>query len=388
MENKTLSSGEIYSNTEADKLDNQYDYLVVGSGLFGSVFAYEMTKIGKKCLIIEKKTHIGGNCYTENKDGINIHTYGPHIFHTNDKSIWEWINQFTEFHNYRHSPRVSYKNKTFSFPINLMTLHQLWGVNTPKEAEDKLKEVSIKNDNPQNLEEWILSQVGEDIYNTFIKGYTQKQWNKDPKELPTSIIKRLPIRTNFDDNYFFDKYQGIPVGGYTQIFEKMLQGIEVKTGVDYFENKEYWNSLADKIVFTGKIDEFFDYQFGELEYRSLEFKNERLEMNDYQGCSIVNYTEFDIPYTRITEHKHFENSKSDVTWITKEYPKDYKRGETPYYPINDDKNNKIYNQYKELSKQHTNIIFGGRLSEYKYYDMHQIIGSALSKVKKELSNEK
>jgi UDP-galactopyranose mutase len=269
-----------------------------------------------------------------------------------------------------------------------MTLQQLWGVKTPKEAEQKLKEVSIPNDNPENLEEWILSQVGEDIYNTFIKGYTQKQWNKDPKELPTSIIKRLPIRTNFDDNYFFDKYQGIPVGGYTQIFEKMLQGIEVKIGVDYFENKEYWNSLAHKIVFTGKIDEFFDYQFGELEYRSLEFKNERLEMNDYQGCSIVNYTEFDIPYTRITEHKHFENSKSDVTWITKEYPKDYKKGETPYYPINDGKNNRIYNKYKELSKDHSNIIFGGRLSEYKYYDMHQIIGSALSKVKKELSNEK
>ena len=369
------------------KNNMKYDYLIVGSGLFGSVFAHEMTKAGKKCLIIESKKHIGGNCYTENKDGINIHTYGPHIFHTNDKNIWKWINQFTEFHSYKHSPKVSYNGNMYSFPINLMTLHQLWGVKTPKEAQDKLKEVSISNDNPQNLEEWILSQVGEDIYKTFIKGYTQKQWNKDPKELPTSIIKRLPIRTNFNDNYFFDKYQGIPVGGYTQIFEKMLEGIEIRTGIDYFSNKEYLNSIAKKVVFTGKIDEFFDYRFGELEYRSLEFVNEKIDVEDYQGCSIVNYTDYEIPYTRITEHKHFEDSKSDVTWITREYPLDYKKGETPYYPINDEKNNKIFNQYKELSNQHSNIIFGGRLSEYKYYDMHQIIGSALSKVKKELSNE-
>jgi UDP-galactopyranose mutase len=366
---------------------NKYDYLIVGSGLFGSVFAHEMTKAGKKCLIIESKNHIGGNCYTKNKDGINIHTYGPHIFHTNDKGIWEWINQFTEFHSYKHSPKVSYDGSMYSFPINLMTLHQLWGVKTPKEAQDKLKEVSIPNDNPQNLEEWILSQVGEDIYETFIKGYTQKQWNKDPKDLPTSIIKRLPIRTSFDDNYFFDKYQGIPVGGYTQIFEKMLEGIEVRTGVDYFFDKEYYNSLADKIVFTGKIDEFFDYQFGELEYRSLKFVNQKIDVEDYQGCSIVNYTDYEIPYTRITEHKHFEGSKSDVTWITKEYPLDYKKGETPYYPINDEKNNTMYSKYKELSKD-SNVIFGGRLSEYKYYDMHQIIGSALTKAKKELSNEK
>jgi UDP-galactopyranose mutase len=363
------------------------DYLIVGSGLFGSVFAHEMTKAGKKCLIIEKRNHIAGNCHSENKDGINVHTYGPHIFHTNDKGIWEWINQFTSFHSYKHSPKVNYKNKMYSFPINLMTLNQIWGVNTPEEAKQKLDEVRIKNDNPKNLEEWILSQVGKDIYETFIKGYTQKQWNKDPKELPTFIIKRLPIRTNFDDNYFFDKYQGTPVGGYTQIFEKMLEGIEVKTNVNYFENKEYWNSLANKVVFTGKIDEFFDYQFGELEYRTLRFDNRKVETEDYQGCSIVNYTDFNIPYTRITEHKHFENSKSDVTWITTEYPKDYEKGDVPYYPINDDKNNSMYEKYKDLSKE-SNIIFGGRLSEYKYYDMHQIIGSALSKVKKELNNEK
>ena len=362
-----------------------YDYLIVGSGLFGSTFAYEMNKAGKKCLVIESKEHIAGNCYTENKDGINIHTYGPHVFHTNDEKIWKWINQFTEFHLYKHSPKVKYQDKVYSFPINLMTLNQIWGVKTPEEAKAKLEEVRVKNDNPKNLEEWILSQVGEDIYNTFIKGYTQKQWEKHPKELPTFIIKRLPIRTNFDDNYFFDKYQGIPIGGYTQIFEKLLAGIEVRLNTDYFSNKEYFNSIAKKIVFTGKIDEFYDYQFGELEYRTLKFVNEKHEIEDYQGCSIVNYTEYDIPYTRITEHKHFENSNSKVTWITKEYSSKYKKGDIPYYPINDEKNNKIYNQYKELSSKDENIIFGGRLAEYKYYDMHQIIGSALSKIKKELN---
>lgn len=362
----------------------EYNYLIVGSGLFGSVFAHEMTKAGKKCLIVEKKQHIGGNCYTENKDGINIHTYGPHIFHTNNKKIWEWINQFTEFHNYRHSPRVLYNNKMYSFPINLMTLQQLWGVKTPKEASDKLKEVSIPNDNPQNLEEWVLSQVGEDIYKTFIKGYTHKQWNRDPKELPISIIKRLPIRTSFNDNYFFDIYQGIPVGGYTQIFEKMLKGIEVRTDVDYFANREYYNSLAEKIVYTGKIDEFYNYQFGELEYRSLEFINQKIPTSDYQGCAVVNYTDINVPYTRITEHKHFENSESDVTWITTEFPVNNTRDTTPYYPINDIKNISLYNKYRELSKS-TNVIFGGRLAEYKYYDMHQIIGSALFKAEKELT---
>jgi UDP-galactopyranose mutase len=366
-------------------INMMYDYLIVGSGLFGSTFAYEMTKVGKKCLIIESKEHIAGNCYTENKDGINIHTYGPHIFHTNDKGIWEWVNQFAEFNNYRHCVRVSYDDKMYSFPINLMTLNQLWGVKTPEEAKAKLKSVSIPNDNPQNLEEWILSQVGEDIYKTFVKGYTTKQWGKLPKELPTFIIKRLPIRTSFDDNYYFDKYQGIPIGGYTKMFEKMLEGIEVRTGVDYFLDKEYYDSIAKKVVFTGKIDEFFNYQFGELEYRTLSFVNERLDVEDYQGCAQVNYGDENVPYTRITEHKHFEKSDSKVTWISKEYSMTYKNGDIPYYPINDEKNNKIYNQYKELSNQYPNIIFGGRLSEYKYYDMHQIIGSALTKVKKELN---
>jgi UDP-galactopyranose mutase len=360
----------------------KYDFLIVGSGLFGSVFAHEATKAGKKCLIIEKRNHIGGNCYTEKIDNINIHKYGPHIFHTNDKKIWDWIQQFGEFNQYKHSPKVNYKGEIYSFPINLLTLNKLWGVTTPEEAIEKLEEVKIKCDNPRNLEDWILSQVGNDIYETFIKGYTKKQWNKDPKELPSSIIKRLPIRTNYNDNYFFDKYQGIPIDGYTNLFKNMLKGIDILENIDYFSEKDKWDSMADKVVFTGKIDEFFDYKFGELEYRSLTFVEERHETEDYQGCSIVNYTDLETPQTRITEHKHFDDAKSDVTWITKEYPKNYQNGDTPYYPINDDKNNELYRKYKELADSTPNVIFGGRLSEYKYYDMHQIIASALTKVKK------
>jgi UDP-galactopyranose mutase len=360
-----------------------YDYLIVGSGIYGSVFAYEMTKIGKKCLVIEKRKHLGGNCYTEKKDNINIHTYGAHIFHTNDKIIWDWINQFSEFNNYQHRLKVNYNNSIYSFPINLLTLNQIWGTNTPIEAQKKLESVRVENYDPKNLEEWILSQVGEEIYDIFIKGYTTKQWNRDPKELPSSIIKRLPIRLNFNDNYFFDKYQGIPVDGYTKIFEKIYENIEVRTNVDYFQNREYFDSISKKIVFTGKIDEFFDYKYGELEYRSLIFENELHNIEDYQGCSVMNYTDSNVLYTRICEHKHFENSKSNVTWITKEYPKNYQKGDIPYYPINDEKNNKIYQKYKDLSKDYSNLIFGGRLSEYRYYDMHQVIGSALKKVKDE-----
>jgi UDP-galactopyranose mutase len=365
----------------------KYDFLIVGSGLFGSVFAHEAKKNGKKSLIIDKRDHIGGNCYSENVDGINVHKYGPHIFHTNDKQIWDWIQQFGEFNNYKHSPKVNYNDKIYSFPINLLTLQQLWGVKTPEEAENKLNEVKVNIDSPKNLEEWILSQVGVEIYETFIKGYTIKQWDKDPKELPTSIIKRLPIRTNFDDNYFFDKYQGIPKDGYTKLFENMLTGIEVKLNVDYFKEKEKWDSICDKIVFTGKIDEFFGYKFGELEYRSLKFVEKKFDTPDYQGCSIVNYTDQKIPYTRITEHKHFDGANSDVTWITKEFPSKYKKGDVPYYPINNDENNKKYNEYKKLAESTPNVIFGGRLAEYKYYDMHQIIASAITKLKKEL-NEK
>jgi UDP-galactopyranose mutase len=365
-------------------MQKKYDYLIVGSGLFGSTFAHEATKKGKKCLIIDKRNHIAGNCYSENIDGINIHKYGPHIFHTNDKKIWEWIQQFGEFNNYKHSPKVNYNGKIYSFPINLLTLQQLWGVSTPEEAKTKLNEVKMNIPSPKNLEEWVLSEVGREIYEIFIKGYTSKQWNKDPKDLPISIIKRLPIRINFNDNYFFDKYQGIPTCGYTKLFENMTKGIETKLNIDYFNDREMWDSVANKVVFTGKIDEFFNYRFGELEYRSLNFVEEKLSTEDYQGCSIVNYTDHKIPYTRITEHKHFDSSKSDVTWITKEYPKDYKKGGDPYYPINNSENNKKYEKYKELSKDLPNVIFGGRLSEYKYYDMHQIIASAINKLNKDL----
>lgn len=362
-----------------------YDYLIVGSGLFGSTFAYEMRKAGKKCLIIEKSNHIGGNCYTEKRDNINIHVYGPHIFHTNDKKIWDWINSICEFSNYKYNPKVNYKDNIYSFPINLFTLYQIWGTKTPEEAISMLNSSIIKNDNPQNLEEWTLSQVGPDIYNIFIKGYTTKQWGKDPKQLPMSIIKRLPIRTNFDDNYFFDKYQGIPIGGYTQIFDKLLYRTRVRLNTDYFSNREFFDKIAKKVVYTGKIDEYFNYQYGELEYRTLNFVHEKHNIPDYQGCAAINYTDYDIPYTRITEHKHFENIKSDVTWITKEYPKQYQNGDIPYYPINDKINNDKFYQYKKLADNTENVIFGGRLAEYKYYDMHQIIASALNKVSKELS---
>lgn len=362
----------------------KYDYLIIGAGLFGSVFAYEMTKQGKKCLIIDKRNHIGGNCYSENKDGINIHKYGPHIFHTNDKKIWDWIQQFGEFNNYKHSPKVNFNGDIFSFPINLLTLNKLWGVKTPEEAKEKIESVRVKIDNPKNLEEWVLSQVGHEIYETFIKGYTVKQWNKDPKELPVSIIKRLPIRLNFDDNYFFDKYQGIPVDGYTKLFENMTKDIDIMLNIDYFSDMERFNAMADKIVFTGKIDEFFGYKYGCLDYRSLTFIEEKHNIEDYQGCSIVNYTDEKTEHTRITEHKHFDSVKSEVTWITKEYPKTYENGDTPYYPINDKKNNEIYLKYKKEADKLDKIIFGGRLAEYKYYDMHQIIASALHKTKNEI----
>lgn len=367
-------------------MDKFYDYVIVGSGLFGSVFAYEANKKGKKVLVLEKRNHLGGNCYTYNLNNINVHKYGPHIFHTNDKKIWDYINQFAKFNNFVNRPKVNHQGNIYSFPINLFTLYQLWGVKTPEEAKKKLEEVKIVNHDPKNLEEWMLSQVGVDIYEKFIKGYTTKQWGRDPRELPASIIKRLPIRLTFDDNYFNDKYQGIPEGGYTQIFEKLLEGIEVKTSVDFFENKKYWEGIANKIIYTGKIDELYDYKYGMLEYRSLRFELEIME-GDYQGNAVVNYTDQSVAYTRICEHKHFDYQNQETTVITKEYPADYTVNSVPYYPIGDDKNNKIYKMYSELNKQENKYILGGRLAEYKYYDMHQIIGSAMVACKKELGCE-
>lgn len=360
-----------------------YDYLIVGTGLFGSIFAYEANKKNKKVLVLEKRDHIGGNCFTEKINDIHVHKYGPHIFHTNNKKIWDYINQFAEFNNFTYRPKVNYNNNIYSFPINLFTLYQLWGVSTPQQAREKLEQVKIKNDDPKNLEEWILSQVGLEIYEKFIKGYTSKQWNRDPKDLPASIIKRLPIRLTFDDNYFNDRYQGIPIGGYTQIFEKMLDGVEIKTGIDFFNDKEHWEQVSNKIIYTGKIDELYNYKFGKLEYRSLKFENEILN-DDYQGNAVINYTEKNVPYTRICEHKHFDYHNQISTIITKEYPEEYNGKNTPYYPIGDEKNNNLYKMYFDLNKQQNKYILGGRLAEYKYYDMHQIIGSAMLTCKEEL----
>ena len=360
-----------------------YDYLIVGSGLYGSVFAHEATKAGKTCLVLEKKEHIGGNIYTKNVGGINVHEYGPHIFHTSNRKIWDYVNQFATFNNFVNRPKVSYKNKLYSFPINLLTLYQLWDVKTPEQATEKLLANKVKIDNPQNLEEWCLSEIGTELYETFIKGYTQKQWKADPKELPTFIIKRIPIRTNFDDNYYFDTYQGIPIGGYTQIIEKMLSGVEVKLNTDYLADKDNWDKIAKKILYTGPIDAYFNYQFGDLDYRTTSFEHEMVPVKDYQGNALINYTDVDVPYTRIIEHKHFDQVNVSHTLITREYPEVWKRGLTPYYPINNEKNTKIYNQYKELTKELSNVLFGGRLAEYKYYDMHQVIASALYDFEKE-----
>ena len=355
-----------------------YDYLIVGAGLFGSICARELTNAGKKVLVIDKRDHIGGNCYTSKVGGINVHVYGPHIFHTNNKQVWDYINKYAEFNHFTLRPKVKYKSNMYSFPINLMTLHQVYGVTTPQQAESILELERIECKNPKNLEDWILSQVGEKIYERFIKGYTTKQWGRSPKELPASIIKRLPIRLTYDDNYFNDRYQGIPIGGYTQIFEKLLDGIEVKLNIDYLQDKENLDNLAHKIIYTGPIDKFYGYAYGNLDYRSLRFESEYIDIPDYQGNAIINYNEEEIPYTRIVEHKHFEFGTQDHTIITREYPST--EGE-PYYPINDIKNNKKYDLYKKLMIQEEKHIFGGRLADYKYYDMHQVIASALHQVK-------
>ena len=364
----------------------KYDYLIVGAGLFGATFAYEMNKIGKKCLVIDRRNHIGGNVYCENINGINVHKYGAHIFHTNDKAIWNYINQFAEFNNYINSPIANYKGEIYNLPFNMNTFSKLWGISTPEEAIAKIgeqkKEYNISE--PKNLEEQAISLVGKDIYLKLVKEYTEKQWGRDCKELPAFIIKRLPVRFTYDNNYFNDKYQGIPIGGYNVIIEKMLQGSTVELGVDYLKNREKYNQLADKILYTGMIDEYYDYKFGNLEWRSLKFKNEiYYDIDNYQGNAVVNYTSHDQEYTRIIEHKHFEFNKCKGTVITKEYPQKWKNGDEAYYPVNDDKNNQLFSKYKELVDKEEKVIFGGRLGNYKYYDMDKIISCALDLVRKE-----
>ena len=365
----------------------KYDYLIVGSGLFGSIFAYEANKKGKKCLVIEKRSHIGGNIYTENVEGIQVHKYGAHIFHTSNKEVWKYINQFAEFNRYTNSPVARYKDELYNMPFNMNTFHALWGVITPEEAKQKIeeekKEAGITE--PKNLEEQAISLVGKTIYEKLVKGYTEKQWGRKATELPSFIIKRLPVRFIYDNNYFNDSYQGIPTGGYTQIIEKMLDGIEVRLDYDYFEHKDELKDIADKIIFTGPIDKFYDYQFGELEYRSLRFETETLNISNYQGNAVVNYTEYEVPYTRIIEHKHFDNTEDiDKTIITREYPAKWDKDKEPYYTINDEKNTSLYNRYKELSQKDSHVIFGGRLGQYKYFDMDKVIKEALDCVRKEL----
>ena len=364
----------------------KYDYLIVGAGLFGSVFAYEAGKKGKKCLVIDKRSHIGGNIYTENIEGINVHKYGAHIFHTSDKNIWDYVNNFAHFNRYTNSPVARYKNETYNLPFNMNTFNKLWGVFTPAEAKAKIAEelADVKIDQPKNLEEQAIKLIGKTIYQKLVKGYTEKQWGMKATELPPFIIKRLPVRFTYDNNYFNDSYQGIPEGGYTQIIEKMLSNCEVQLNYDYFEHKEELENIAEKIIFTGPIDKFYDYKFGQLEYRSVRFETEILDTDNFQGNAVVNYTEYEVPYTRIIEHKHFEFGTQPKTVISREYSDKWTSDKEPYYPINNDKNNALYQKYSELAATEKNVIFGGRLGQYKYYDMHVVISEALKLCQKEL----
>lgn len=369
----------------------EYDYLIVGSGLFGATFAYRAKQAGKKCLVIDKRNHKGGNVYCENIEGINVHKYGAHIFHTSNKEVWNFVNSIVEFNRYTNSPVANYKGKLYNLPFNMNTFYQMWGVVTPQQAKEKIEEqkaAAVESmqqagiTEPRNLEEQAISLIGTDIYKTLIKGYTEKQWGRKCTELPAFIIKRLPVRFVYDNNYFNDKYQGIPIGGYNKLIEGLLDGTEVKTGVDFFDNRTYWENIAKKIVFTGKIDEFYDYRFGKLEYRTVRFEEEIHDCCNYQGNAVVNYTDKEVPYTRIIEHKHFEMFGSEIdncpkTVISKEYSMEWKDGMEPYYPVNDRKNSNLYALYKELADKTKNVIFGGRLAEYKYYDMAPIIEKVL-----------
>lgn len=370
---------------------NQYDYLIVGAGLFGATFAYFAHKQGKKCLVIDKRLHLGGNVYCENMEGINVHKYGAHIFHTSNKEVWNFVNSIVEFNRYTNNPLANYKGKLYNLPFNMNTFYQMWGVSTPEAAlaviEEQKSEAIRKMEidgviEPRNLEEQAQVLIGKDIYEKLIKGYTEKQWGRKCEDLPAFIIRRLPVRLVFDNNYFNDKYQGIPVGGYNKLIEGLLDGIETKTGIDFFSDRAHWMSVADKIIFTGKIDEFYDYRFGNLEYRTVRFEEEVIDCSNYQGNAVVNYTEREVPYTRIIEHKHFEMFGQEVytcpkTVISREYSTEWKLGMEPYYPVNDERNSQLYLKYKELADGETNVTFGGRLAEYKYYDMASVIESVV-----------
>lgn len=359
-----------------------YDYLIVGAGLFGAVFAHEMMQRGRKCLVIDRRGHIGGNCYTERIEGINVHKYGAHIFHTSDKEIWDYINQFAEFNNFVNSPMAIYGSEIYNLPFNMNTFSKMWGIKAPSEAKKIIAEQISRLDitEPKNLEEQALSLVGTDVYEKLIKDYTEKQWGRKCSELPAFIINRIPLRFTYDNNYFTDRFQGVPINGYTQIFEKLLDGVEVILNTDY---KNFKNEIkVNKILYTGCIDEFFDYCYGELEYRSVRFENEILNEENFQGNAVINYTGADVPYTRITEHKHFEFGTQTKTVISREYSEEWRKGVEPYYPVNDEKNSELYAKYLALAKEHSNVIFGGRLGEYKYYDMDKVIRAALNTVKR------
>ena len=364
-----------------------YDYLIVGAGLSGAIFAYEANKRGKKVKVIDKREHIGGNIYCQSVEGINVHKYGAHIFHTSNKKVWEYVNQFAEFNNYINSPIANYQGHLYNLPFNMNTFYALWGTKTPQEVKDKIAEQTthMQDVEPKNLEEQAIKLIGTDVYEKLIKGYTEKQWGRSATELPAFIIRRLPVRYTYDNNYFNDTYQGIPIGGYTKMIEAMLdhENIEVELNVDFFAKKDEYLSSGAKIVFTGMIDEFFDYELGTLEYRSLRFETEVVDVENYQGNAVVNYTDRETPYTRIIEHKHFEFGTQPKTVITREYPADWKVGDEPYYPVNNQVNNDLYAQYKKLAQTVPQVIFGGRLGQYRYYDMHQVIAAALETVKHE-----